>query len=156
MKKLEILLIIGAVIGLIMALLNVPLHSLILSVFFIGLSFLYFYLGFALFNGIRARDIFKAGSYEGLGPWRIATAIGTGIALSILTIGFMFAILSYHMATTMLIVGTVATAIVIILALVRNAIDKNQFYRNIILRCLVFLIITIILLLIPGHISNKP
>ncbi len=63
----------------------------------------------------------------------------------------MFTILSYPMAKTLLIVGIVLAAILIILALIKNAQEKNQFYRNITLRSLVFLIIAVIFLLLPGH-----
>ncbi len=155
MKKLEIILIIGAVVGLLLSLFNVPLISLIVSVFFIALGSIYFYLGFALLNGIRFRNILKAESYTGVGPWRIAIAIGTGIALSNLTMGFMFSILRYPMAETLLTFGMVLAAIMIILALIRNARDKNQFYRNIILRCVIFIIIASIFLIIPGNIFEK-
>ena len=148
------ILIIGAIIGLLLALFNIPLDSVIVSVFFMTLGCLYFYLGFALFNGIRLRDIFKADSYKGIGTWKILTAIGTGITLSILTIGFMFFILNYPMAETFLVVGISLAAIIIILALIKNAKEKDQFYRNIILRCFVFLIIAVVFLLLPGHIFN--
>jgi putative Mn2+ efflux pump MntP len=155
MKKLEIILIAGAAAGLLLALFNVPLNSLIVSLFFVGLGLLYFYLGFALLNGIRFRNIFKADSYKGLGPWRIAIAIGTGIALSNITIGFMFSILGYPMAETLLTFGIVLTVIMTILALIEKARDRNPFYRNIIIRCIVFLVLAVIFLLIPGHIFEK-
>jgi uncharacterized membrane protein len=156
MKKLEMSLVIGAIIGLLLALFNTPLDYLIVSVLYITLSCLYFILGFALFNNIPLRKIFNTDSYKGLGTWEILIAIGTGIALSILTIGFMFSILSYPMAKTLLAVGIVLAAINIILALIKNAQEKNQFYRNIILRGFVFLIIAVIFLLLPGHIFNAP
>ena len=149
MKKFEIILIIGAIIGLLLALFNIPLDSLIVSVFFMTLGCLYFYLGFALFNGIRLRNIFKADSYKGIGTWKILTAIGTGITLSILTIGFMFFILNYPMAVTFLAVGIALAAIIIILALIKNATERISF-PNIILRCIVFLIIAVIFILFTG------
>ena len=152
MKKFELILIIGAVIGLVMALFNVPLHSMVVSLFCLALALLYFYLGFALFNGIRLRNMFKADSYKGIGAWRIVIAIGTGIATSWLTIGFMFAIMSYPMARTFLIAGEAFTVIMIILAIIKNVKNKNPFYRNIILRCLIFIIIGVIFLLLPGDI----
>ncbi len=155
MKKLEIILIIGAIIGLLLALFNTPLDSLIVSVFLITLSCLYFTLGFALFNNIPLRKIFNADSYKGLGYWQILIAIGTGIAMSILTIGFMFSILSYPMAKTLLTVGIGFAAIIMTLALIKNAQEKNQFYRNITLRSLVFLIIAVIFLLLPEHLFEK-
>ncbi|MHC1733624.1 MAG: hypothetical protein AB9888_16530 [Bacteroidales bacterium] len=151
MKKLEMILIAGSAIGLLLALLNVPHHSVIVTFLFMALSFFYFYLGFALFNGIHLRKIFKAESYKGIGPWRIAIAIGTGIALSDLTVGFMLAINDYPMASSFLTFGLVFTSVMLLLAAVRNTKEKNQFYRNIILRCAVFIIIAIILLLLSGH-----
>jgi hypothetical protein len=154
MRKMEFFLIIGAVIGLLMALFNVPLDSLIVSVFFVTLGCLYFYFGFALFNSIRFRNIFKTVSYKGIETWRILTAIGTGLALSVLMIGFMFSVLSYPMAETMLITGIVLTAIIIILALIKIAQVKDKFYWNIILRNFVFMIIAVVFLLLPGNIFN--
>lgn len=155
MKKLEIILIIGAIIGLLMTVLSIPLHSLIVSVFFTALGCLYFYLGFALFNGVSFRKIFKAESYKGLWPWQILIAIGSGLALSMLTIGYMFSILNYPMARTYLTSGSVLAAIIIIIALIKNAGKKNQFYRNIILRSLVFLIIAVIFFLLPGELFGR-
>jgi uncharacterized membrane protein len=156
MKKLEMILIIGAILGLLMVLLNIPLDSLIVSVSFITLGCLYFYLGFALLNNIPLRKIFKADSYKGIRPWKILIAIGTGLTLSILTIGFMFSVLNYPMANTFLVIGIVLAAIIIILAIIKNAQEKDQFYRNIILRSTVFLIIEAIFLLLPGHVFKAP
>ena len=156
MKKFEIILLIGAIIGFLLVLFKIPLDSLIVSVFFITLSCLYFCLGFALLNNIPLRKIFEADSYKGIGTWRILIAIGTGIVLSILTIGFMFTILSYPVAKTLLVVGIVLAAIIVILALIKNAQDKNQFYRNIILRSFVFMIIAVIFLLLQGHLFKAP
>jgi putative Mn2+ efflux pump MntP len=149
MKKLEFILIAGAVVGLLMSLFDVPLNSLIVSLSFMTLALIYFYLGFALFNNVRFRNIFKGGSFKGLGPWRIAIAIGTGIALSDLTVGFMFTILDYPMAKSLLSFGMVLTAIMLLLAAIRNAKEKDRFYRNIILRCAVFIIIGTVFLLLP-------
>jgi hypothetical protein len=156
MKKLEIILMVGASTGLLLALLNVPLSSLIVSIFYVVLGLLYFYLGFALLNGIRFRDILKVDSYRGIGPWRIAIAIGSGIALSNLTIGFMCSILTYPMAEIFLTYGIAIAAIMIILSLIKGARDKNVFYRTIIVRCLVFIAIAVAFLLIPEQLFEKP
>ena len=149
MKKLEFILIAGAVVGLLMAIFNIPLNSMVVSLFYMTLALLYFYFGFALFNNIRFRNILKPESYKGLGTWRIAVAIGTGIALSDLTVGFMFTLLGYPMARTLLTFGLVLTAIMLLLASIRNAKEKERFFRNIILRCAVFIIIGTVFLLLP-------
>jgi len=156
MKKLEIILIIGAAIGILMMFLNVPLNSLVVSVCFLMLSVLYFYLGFALFNGIHLRKMFNPESYKGLGTWRILLAIGTGVALSELTIGIMFTIRNYPMAKSLITFGIVLAAIVMIMAVAKNASEKNPFYGNIILRCLIFIVIAVIFLVLPGQIFEKP
>ena len=156
MKKLEIILIIGAIIGFLMVQLSVPLNSVVVSLFFGVLGLLYFYLGFALFNGIQFRGILKAESYKGVGTWRIAIAVGTGLALSELTIGFMFTILNYPMAKSLIIFGIVLAVVVIILAVAKNAREKNQFYWNIIMRCLIFIVIAVFFLVLPGQIFEKP
>ena len=155
MKKIEVILIIGAVIGLLLAIFHVPLSPLIVSLFFVSLGLLYFYLGFALFNGIHLRRIFDPESYKGIGSWRLVIAAGTGLALSMLTIEFMFTVLNYPMPKTLLQAGLVSTTVVLVLAIVKNAKEKNMFYRNIILRCLIFIVIAVIFLVIPGHIFEK-
>ena len=121
-----------------------------------ALGLLYFYLGFALFNDIPLRKIFEPESYKGLGTWRILIAAGTGFTLSILTIGYMFTILNYPMGQTFLTFGILLGLIILILAIIKNAREKNRFYRNIIIRCIVYIVIAVVFLLIPWHIIEKP
>ena len=104
---------------------------------------------FALFNGIHIRKIFTAESYTGLGPWRIGVAIGTGIAISQITIGIMSTVLDYPMAKTLIQVGLVFTSVMLFVASIRSAREKHRLYRNIIPRCAVFIIIAILFLLLP-------
>ena len=148
MKKLELVLITGALIGLVLGLLNVPYHSLITSLFLLALGTIYFYLGFALFNEIPFGKIFKPESYNGLGKWRLGIAVGTGIGLSQLTIGFLFAINKYPMTRSFLSLGLVITALMLLLALIRNKSEKHRFYWIISLRCATFIIIGAIVLLL--------
>lgn len=148
MKKLEIFLITGAIIGLLLALFKVPYHPVIVSVFMLPLGVLYLYLGFALFNDIPFNKIFKSESYQRIGKWRIALAIGAGLGLSQLTTGFMFALNDYPMTRSLLNYGLVLTALILLLALIRNIKEKHKFYANIALRCAVFIIIGTIFLLI--------
>jgi len=156
MKKTELILVAGAIIGIVMVLFDVPLHSLVLSLFLLPLELLYLYLGFALFNDISLRKIFKGESYRGLGTWRLLAAIGTGFALSSITVGVMFSVLNYPMARSRLVYGIAWAVIMTIVALVKNIKDKNRFYREIILRCIIFSIIGVLFLLLPGHLSGTP
>lgn len=154
MKKLELILISGAAVGILLALLNVPYHTAISSLFLIALGIIYLYLGFALFNDIPFSKIFKSESYRGIGSWRIAIAIGTGLGLSQLTTGFMLAIGNYPMTRYFLSVGLVTTALMLLLALFRNTKEKHQFYRNITLRCALFIITGALFLLVHAQKSQ--
>jgi len=148
MKKIELILIAGAAAGFLLSLLNVPFMHLIESILIVILATLYLYLGFALFNKIPFRQILKSESYKGLGKWRIPVAIGTGLGLSQLTIGLMFAMNNYPMARPILNSGLVVTALMLLLALIRNTREKHRFYRIIALRCAIFIIIGIITILV--------
>jgi putative Mn2+ efflux pump MntP len=156
MKKTELILIAGGVTGIVMALFDLPLYRLVAPLFLLPLALLYLYLGFALFNDISLQKIFKAESYKSLGAWRLLTAIGTGFALSSVTVGVMFSVLNYPMARSLLVYGIAWAVIMIIVALVKNIKDKNRFYRKIILRCIIFAIIGVIFLLLPGHLPGTP
>jgi len=151
MKKLELILISGAAVGILLALLNVPYHTAFSSLFLIALGIIYLYLRFALFNDIPFSKIFKSESYRGIRPWRILLAIGTGLGLSQLTTGFMLALGNYPVTRSLLRVGLVMSALMLLLTLIRNTKEKHQFYRNIALRCAVFIIIGAIFLIINGQ-----
>lgn len=151
MKKLEFILITGALIGILMAIFGISFHSVIASVFLLTLGTLYLYLGFALFNDIPFGKIFKSESYKGLGKWRLGIAIGTGIGLSQITMGFLFAINKYPMTGSFLSFGLVITASMLLLALIRNRMEKQRFYMIISLRCAAFIIVGAIVLLLYGQ-----
>jgi hypothetical protein len=55
------------------------------------------------------------------------------------------------MARSLLTFGLLLTSIMLLLAAVRNAKEKDRFYRNIILRCAVFIIIDVVFLLLHGQ-----
>jgi hypothetical protein len=151
MKKLELILIAGAAVSIILTILNIPLHSMLVSVFLLPLSILYLYLSFALFNNIPFDKIFKSESYKSLDTWNFGIAIGTGLGLSLLTIGFMFTVNNYPMARSLLDIGLVLTAFVLQLVLIRNVKEKRRFNRNIALRCAMFIIIGVVFLLFSGQ-----
>lgn len=153
MKKLEYILIAGVAVGILLALFKVSYHTAISSLFLITLSIIYLYLGFALFNDIPVSKIFRPESYIGIGSWRIAIAIGTGLGLSQLTIGFLFTIGNYPMTRSLISFSLVTTALMLLLTLIRNKKDKHQFYRNIALRCALFIITGVAFLLV--HVQHS-
>lgn len=138
MQKTEILLAFFALTGFILSLMLIP-GSAIMSILSLSLlSMLYFYFGFALFNGISLRDIFKKQSYNGISGIRIAGAIGTGFALSVIVIGLLFKTRYWPGASAMLITGLPCLLIIIILAGIRYMFGKDLYYSRILKRTLPF------------------
>ena len=79
------------------------------------LSLIYLTLSFALLNNLRLRTIFKKTSYENIGILRIIGAIGTGFALSLICIYFLFKFMRWSFGnlelSTLLIPLIIATVI---------------------------------------------
>lgn len=95
------------------------------------LACIYSILGFAIFNGIRLRQVFKKESYKGLTPLKIIGAIGVGWALSSTCMGILFKILQWSGAENILMLGLVQTLIVLIIALILFVKNKAPFYKRI-------------------------
>ncbi|HON20965.1 MAG TPA: hypothetical protein PLW70_06510 [Bacteroidales bacterium] len=134
MIKLEKFLGIAAVIGLILKLIRIP-GSMILLILILGaLAFLYYPFGFALFNRIGFRQIFKKKSYEGLSALRIIGSIGAGMAFSAICMGILFKIQRWAGVNLMLIDGLVPTFIILIIALIKYFKTKGKFYIEILKR----------------------
>lgn len=138
-----------SLIGLTLNLLNIPGGTLLMIFTISMLSIIYMYFGFAFFNGIRLRHIFKKEAYKGVGVWRILGSIGTGITLSILLISIMFRIQSWPGASVSLIQGALFSLIIFIVGLIKFSKSKSNFYKRIFLRLGTLTGIVIILFLIP-------
>ena len=134
MRKIEIISGLVVLIGLIMRLNFIPGGSLFLLLALTTLGFIYNILGFAIFNGIGLRQIFKKESYKGLTPLKIFGAIGVGWVLSSTCMGILYKILQWSDAENILITGLVLTLILLIIALMRFVKNKAPFYKRILKR----------------------
>ena len=119
MKKAEIILGAIALTALALNLLLVPGGGVLTVLSLSTLSVLYMYLSFAIFNGIRLRQIFKKDSYKGISKMRIVGAILTGLALSMTTIGLLFKFQSWPGATMNLAIGLLGLAIALIVGSIK-------------------------------------
>ena len=80
-------------------------HSTWLLLALVGLLSLYFYLGFALFNDIGFRDLFKKATFENIRRKRIYMAIAYGITFSTILTGVLFVVLMWVGGQEMLFIG---------------------------------------------------
>jgi hypothetical protein len=148
MNKLEKILGIIALLGLIFKFAIFHGGSLLLALSLSSLAFLYFYLGFAFFNQIGFKGIFKSESYKGLSKFRIIGAIGVGVALSMICIGILFKLQNWYFATLYLYGGLILALIIIIVTAFRFKKSKGDFYYRIFKRVAILGILGLLLLLI--------
>lgn len=105
MKKAEISLILIILVLLTLALLNVPGMGLLMALFCPLLSILYFWFGFALFNDIPLKHIFKRKSYTDIPARNIILSVLMGIFISLIPIGILFKIQFWPGTSVFLKVG---------------------------------------------------
>lgn len=138
MKKIELILVSLAVIAFGLNLFLVEGSSLLLIFSVIGLLFLYFYLGFAILNGITFRTLFKKETYKNISSLRIFGSVATGIIFSIMVLGVVFKYLMWPGGSMMLLISFVGILIIFIVALIKNLKKPSKFYQNVLLRCAVY------------------
>ena len=138
MKKAELILVSLAVIAFGLNLFLVQGSSLLLIFSVIGLLFLYFYLGFAILNGISLKEMFKKETYKNISNLRIFGSVATGIIFSIMILGATFKYLMWPGGSIMLLISFVGMLIIFIVALVKNLKKPSKFYQNVLLRCAVY------------------
>ena len=138
MKKFEYYFGILTVISIILNLLNVPLSAILSIYVILCLSTMYFYLGFALFNGIYLRGIFKKELYKGVSLQRTLVAIVTGIALSFMLIGTLFQMHSWPYAYFTFSFGASLAGVILIVGLFKYSKTKSNYYLEIFKRILFY------------------
>ena len=149
MKKGEIIIATLSLIALGLNLLLIPGGGVLTVLTLSTLSMLYMNLSFALFNGIRLRNIFKKDSYKGISTMRIIGAVGTGLALSMTIIGLLFKFQSWPGASLNLGAGLVGLLIATVIGTIKYFRNKSDFYTKIFKRIAVFGGLGLILMLTP-------
>jgi hypothetical protein len=149
MKRTELILIGIAVLALLMKFLHLPASGILTVLSLSSISVIYMYLGFALFNNLRFRKIFKKESYKEISTKRIIGGVGAGLALSVSAIGILFKFQSWPGASVNLIIGIVGLTVVTIISLIKMQKNTDNYYSNILKRVAGFGAICIFLLAIP-------
>jgi hypothetical protein len=134
MNKLEKTLVIVTLFALILKYLAVPGMSLFAVIGFLGLAVLYFYFGFALFNGIGFKGIFKKESYIEISKFKIFAAILVGVALSMICIGLLFKVQHWFGFAMYLYAGLTLSFVMLIIAVLKY----NSFYKLLLIRLIPF------------------
>lgn len=149
MRKYEIIIGSLSILALGLNLLLIPSGGILTVLTLSILSIIYVFLGFALFNDIRLRNIFKKESYTSVSGLRILGAVGAGWALSATINGLMFKFQSWPGADSNLGVGLVGLLIVTIIGTIKYSKNKSEYYTRIFMRIAIFGGLGLILMLTP-------
>ena len=150
MKKFEIIVGSIAVFGIFLKILHIPGGSILIGVAVMTLSIFYYVFSFAIFHGIKLRNIFKKVSYTDTNAKRIIGAIGLGWGISLIIIGGEFKLELWQGAEIQLVTGLLFTGIILLIAIFFYFRNKVEYYKRIFKRILIYGGLGLILYLIPA------
>ncbi|MAY83845.1 MAG: hypothetical protein CMP59_06885 [Flavobacteriales bacterium] len=130
MKRTELILLLLCISGYILHLLGLAYADSILIISISALSLIYMYFSFALFNGIRFRDIFRSSKYKEVNTKDIVKVIPLGFILSVSLIAILFEVMTWPGARFMLLLGTYGSIILAAIGLFLYFRDKNETVKK--------------------------
>ena len=148
MKKFELIVGLIAIFGIFLQICQIPSSILTVPALML-LSTFYYVFSFALFNGIRLRDIFKKASYKDTNVKRIIGSIGLGFALSAIIIGGLSKLKFWAGANIYLHIGLVNTGFILLIAIIFYFRNKADYYKRIFKRIVIYGGLGLILYLTP-------
>lgn len=150
MKLTEKIIALLIIIALILKLMLV-LGGVVMLVFLMtALAAIYFVFGFALFNRIRLRNIFKKASYAGISTLRIIGSVLMGLALSAAVDAIMFKLMMWPGAGPMLIAGLTPVFIVFVIVGAKFMTTQDRFYKDALIRTGIASVLVIAMIFIPS------
>ena len=155
MKNLEKVLGLLIIIGLVMKLFLIPFGGVLTILSLSTLACVYYPFGFAQFNGIRFRDIFKEISYKGFSKWQIIGGVSLGIGLAVMCMGILFRVQEWPGSGVILSAGLLITCIVLIVALIKYSKTKSEYYTPIFLRIAIIGGLGLTLFILPKFAFTK-
>ena len=149
MRFLEKVLTVLALIGILMKLAAIAGGIFLTALALICLSVLYLIFGFFVFNNIRLRDSFKKSSYTGITAIKVIGSVISSIVLSISIAAICFRLLYWNGNAIVLLTGLGINIIFTFTIILVIAIKSALFYRNILIRSAILLIIMSCLAITP-------
>lgn len=151
MKKTEIILWVVFAISILMKMFHIPGHGILMVLSSTILSLLYTYFGFALFNNIRFRNIFKKKSYKNISTRNITIAIISGIIFGLAMLGVLFKFQSYPGTAALLNPGAIGIILIFITGIIFYFIlnKKEIFFKKLLIRTLLVGSISLFLFFVP-------
>jgi len=134
MRKIEIILGIAAIIAIFLKQSGITTNNSVILVPIGLLAYLYLFFGFALFNDIRFRTIFKKQAYKNSNVGKTILGIALGASLFILLTGILFKQFAWKNADPQLTIGLLLTAAVTFFYFLYYLINKPINLKKIFIR----------------------
>lgn len=150
MRKVEIGLVVLAVIGFLFKLMAWPFAGVMLVLGTSTLGYMYFFLSFALLNDIGFRQIFKKGSFKGVGAGKIVASIFVGFALCLATLALLFKLQFWPGAARYTQVSLFWMTILVAIAIVTGFMKKPSFTQSTSARIIILAALILISYLTPS------
>jgi len=138
MKKFELIVGLIALLGMFLRIFYVPGSDILIVLVFTILSMFYYVFSFALFNGIRLRDIFRKASYKNTNAKRIIGAVWLGWVLSLMVLGGLFKLLFWTGGNIQLLTGLVNIGLILPIAAIFYFRNKADYYKRIFKRIAIY------------------
>lgn len=134
MKKVEIFLILMAVIALILKLSDISISNLILTASLGSLSVFYIYLGAALYENKEFKELSIKSVFRGMTGDKMTLTTLASYAMSISLIGILFNLQHWPGGLMILNVGLLGSLIALIVIGIKYRKSPSDTYRNILVR----------------------
>lgn len=150
MNKAELLLLILLINGLFLHLMMIPGGTILLSLSNLMLCLYYILFGFAIFNNIPLKKVFKKESYSEITSNKIILSVITGIVLSLITWTMMFLFLNWPGVFILFFISIISLVLLAIGLFIGYKAHNAPFLIPIFRRLALYGSIIIIMYLIPS------
>ena len=128
------------IIGIIMLVAHLRDARVFMFVGILGLVLLYLFFGFALYNGIGFRTLFKMASYEDIPAANIVIAIIAGILHATLLFGYLFFQNHWPGGELLLEAGVLSTIALSAFIYIKDRKTSLTFYKRVSIRPITFVL----------------
>jgi hypothetical protein len=141
MKRIEKILVVLVVLGVVMKLLSIEGGSFTMFIGLWGLICFYLIFTFFLLNNISFRRIFTKEPYVNISTARMIGAVGCGVIFSSVCIGLLFMAFRYPGWEVQVIVPLIPLLIVLVISAIKYKSSSNRlFYVEVLIRGIVMVV----------------
>ncbi len=134
MKKIELILILIALTGIIMVRAGIETAWYIIIPALLSDGLLYFFFGFAVINNIKSGNLFRAKTYRDFSFLHLSGSVLAGMSLSLVPLAVLFRLKEYPLGGTITFYAGIFSVLNLLIITLLYFIKKQLLYRENIIR----------------------